>query len=148
MANFGSKYRYKRDYLENKGLLPFEAREIARNYDMPQIKSLPYLQSVIKSRQLFIINLRKRGYSDREIKYRVYTLYDKKDWLVEGRPDIWQMIRRYRKTAIDKDDYNPVKRKGTHHKSGSGISKGNLTEQRKRRKAKSALQKYDEGRGR
>jgi hypothetical protein len=146
MAKFRTLYRYKQDYLTGKGFLPFESRELARNYNMSQIRSLPYLQNVIKARGLFISGLRKRGYKDNEIRDRIYTVYDTKDWLTDGKPDIWQMLRRYRKKTIEDNDYIPPKRKGSHHKGG--ISKGDLQEQRKRRKAKSFLQKYDEGRGR
>jgi len=148
MAGFGTQYRYKRDALINRGLLDFEAREIARNYSMPQIRSLPYLQSVIKSRGLYVSGLRKRGYKDSEIRDRIYALYDTRDWLTnDGKPDIWHMIRRYRKAKIDEGDYIPPKRKGSHHKT-LGVSKGQVADQKKRRRARTALEKYDESRGR
>jgi hypothetical protein len=128
------------------GLENFEAREIAGNYWMPQIRSLPYLQSMIKSRRLYVSNLSKRNYTPEDIREKIYALYATNDCLTDGKPDVWKMIRRYRKIAIADNDYLPPKRKGSHH--GGGISKGQVADQKKRRKAKTNLEKYDEGRGR
>lgn len=145
MANFGSQYRYKRDYLIRQGLLEFEAREIARNYDMPQIRSLPYIQAILKSRRLTISNYRKRGLRDSQIREKIIALYKRRGWLTpEGKPDVWAMIRYYRKEAIDANEYNPTKRKGSHHKVGSGISKGDIEGQRKRRKSKTKAQQRED----
>lgn len=136
-------YRYNR--LIGWGLLPFEAREIARTYSMQQIRTLPYLQSLIRARRLYISNLRSRNYPDREIIDRIYALYDRKDWLDDnGRPSIWEMLRSYRKSSIEDNDYIPPKRKGSHHKGG--ISKGDVAGQKARRRKKTPLEKYDEGR--
>jgi hypothetical protein len=147
-----SLYRYKQDLLTGWGFLTFESREIARTYTTKQIRTLPYLQSLIRSRRLFVSNFKKRDFPISEIRDRVYALYDKSDWLTDdGRPDIWKMIRRYRKIAIDTvgdGHYEAPKRRGSHHPKGSGISKGQLDAQRKKRKAKTNLEKYDEGRGR
>ena len=86
-----------------------------------------------------------------EIRDRIYALYDKNDWLTDdGRPDIWRMLRKYRKVSIDTvgdGHYEPPKRKGSHHKT-IGVSKGHVADQKKRRKARTALEKYNEGRGR
>lgn len=146
MAKYRTRYRYKYDILIGWGFLSFESRELARQYSVTQLRTLPYLQNIIKARRLFVSGLRKRGYKDNEIRDRIYTLYDTRDWLTDGKPDIWQMLRRYRKKTIEDNDYIPPKRKGSHHKGG--ISKGDLQGQKQRRKKKSALQKYDEGRGR
>jgi len=141
-----SQYRYKYDLLVGWGFLPFESKELAKQYSVAQLRTVSYIQNIIKARRLFVSGLKARGYKDSEIRDRIYALYDTRDWLTIGRPDIWQMLRYYRKASIDDGDYIPPKRKGTHHKGG--ISKGNLQGQRKRRKAKTSLQKYDEARGR
>ena len=141
-----SRWRYKYDWLTGHGMLPFESRELSRQYSMSQIRRLPYLRSMINSRMLTIRKFRKLGYTDKEIRDRVYALYDTKDWLTDGRPDIWQMLRKYRGASIDRHDYTPPRRKGSHHKGG--ISKGDLQSQRQRRHRKTELEKYEEGRGR
>lgn len=145
-----SLYRRRMDWLSGKGFMPFEYREIARNYTMFQLRTLSYLRSLIQSRRLYVSNLRSKGLGNKEIRDRIYALYDTKDWLTAlGQPDVWQMVRAYRKTDIDSGEYFPVKRKGTHHPPSSGISKGDLQGQRQRRKRKlSDLEKYERGRGR
>jgi hypothetical protein len=131
-----TRYRYKYNKLIKSGLLSWEAREIADKYTMTQIKQLPYAQNVMKARRLYIGNMRKRGYKDTEIRDRIFALYDTKDWLTnDGRPDVWMMIRTYRKKSITDGDYVPPKRKGSHHKI-KGISKGDLQSQRSRRKSR------------
>jgi hypothetical protein len=140
IRRFGYHQRY--DYLKKSGLMNFEARELARHYTIKQLRSIPYLQSFIKSRRLYIINMRKRDYTDKEISKRLHTLYIKRKWLDnEGKISIWARIRDIRKKEIDSGDYIPAKRKGSHHKVGSGISKGNLSEQRKKRKVKTLREK-------
>lgn len=146
-----SLYRYKYEKLKNAGILSFEAREIARQYTMTQIRKLPYIRKMVATRRLYVSNLKSKGYGDREILDRIYALYDRKDWLKVGRPDVWDMIRSFRKKDIDSGDYKPVKRGGTHHPKGSGISKGNLEAQRKKRshhKSKNFGSQYEEKQGR
>jgi len=142
-----TQYRYKYDLLTRWGFLSWEAREFARQYSMAQIRRLPYLKAMTRWRRLYVSNLRSRGYSDKEIIDRIYALYDVRDWLTDvGRLDPWQLLKRFRKQAVDTGEYIPPRRKGSHHPPG--ISKGDVTEQRKRRKARSALERYEEGRGR
>jgi len=142
-----TRYRYKYDLLTGWGFLSWEAREFARQYSVAQIRQLPYLRAMTRWRRLYISNLRSRGYSDREIIDRIYALYDTRDWISDiGRLDPWQLLKRFRKQAVATGEYIPPKRKGSHHPPG--ISKGDVAEQRKRRKARTALERYEEGRGR
>jgi hypothetical protein len=146
-----SGYKHRRDILTQIGFLSWEAREIARNYNMEQLKTLPYLQSLIKSRRLTVINFLRRGLTMKEIRERILEFYKRRNLMVGDRPDIWSLIRSYRKRDIDSGDYKPVKRGGTHHPKGSGISKGNLAEQRKKRshhKSKTFGGQYEEKQGR
>lgn len=130
-----SLYRYRYDYLTGKGFIPAESREFARQYTMSQLRSLPYLQNMIKSRGLFISNLRKRGYSNTEIRDRLYALYDTRDWLTpDGQLDVWAMLRSFRKKAIDEGEYKEKPRKGSHHPKGSGWSAGDRKSQKARSK--------------
>lgn len=136
-------YHHKENMLTGWGFLPFEYRELSMQYTTSQLRSLPYLHNLMRSRRLFVSNLRKRGYKDSEIRDRVYALYDKKDWLTDGKPDIWKLLRTYRKKAIDTGDYIAPKRKGSHHKD-KGVSKGDVEEQRQRRKERSKTRERDE----
>lgn len=141
-------YYHRYNALVGWGLLAWESRAIATVYSMAQIRSLTYLQSFIRSRRLFVSNMRRLGYSNRQIIKRIYELYRRNEWLTDdGKPDVWKLIRAYRKPAIDNGEYVPPKRKGSHHPPSSGISKGQINEQRRRRKKRlSELEKYDRGR--
>jgi hypothetical protein len=99
---------------------------------------------MIKWRRLYIANLKKRGYSDDKTMIAIINLYDRKGWLVYQRPDPWKMLKSFRQKAIDEGEYIPPKRKTSHH--GVGITREQVAGQRRHRR--SALEIYDEGRGR
>lgn len=138
---------YARKYmlLSSWGFMNWEARELARNYNLTQLRTLPYLLRMSRARRLYVYNLKHQGLKMSEIRDRIYALYETKDWLDNsGVPSVWEMLRYYRKTSMAQGEYVPLPRKGSHHKGG--ISKGDLKGQRQRRKKKTSLQKYDEGR--
>jgi hypothetical protein len=147
-------YKYRRDKLLKAGLLSWEARELARNYNMEQLRSFPYLQSIIKSRRLTISNYRRKGLSDKTIVKKIHDLYLRKGFVTDGKPNIWSLIRSHRRDIIAKGgDASPgvAPKRGTHHPKDSGISKGNLVEQRKKRshhKSKSFGRQYEDKQGR
>lgn len=142
-----SLYRYRYDLLTGWGFLPFESREFARQYSVSQIRSLPYMVSLTRWRRLYVSNLRNRGLSNKEIIDRLKRLYGNSGWIRDGKLDPWAMLRRFRKQAIEDDEYIPPKRKGSHHKQ-IGVSKGDVTGQKQRRQKRlSELEKYARGRG-
>ena len=117
--------------LVDNGFRQFEAREIASQYSVTQMRTLPYLVNVRRSRILYVGNLQRRGYSDSQIAGLITNLYYRRGWLTpDGKLDVWKMIRDIRKDAIDSGDYIPPKRKGGHHPKG--VSKGDVEGQRKR----------------
>jgi hypothetical protein len=141
---------YARKYmlLSSWGFMNWEARELARNYNLTQLRTLPYLLRMSRARRLYVYNLKHQGLKMSEIRDRIYALYETKDWLDNsGVPSVWEMLRYYRKTSMAQGEYFPPSRKGTHHPPSSGISKGDLKSQKQRRKTRlSELEKYDRGR--
>lgn len=119
--------KYK--YLINNYLTKVEASEISKQYTMNQIRSLPYIQRLIRSRRLQGANLLKRGYSISQIRRSIQSLYDKQGLDPSDTNDFWKILRKIRDQSIDKGDYVP-KRTGSHH--GQGVSKGDVTNQKKR----------------
>ena len=120
------KYRY----LVGNYLTHIEASEISRQYTMTQIRSLPYIQRLIRTRRLQGTNLLKRGYTASEIKRAIQTLYDKQGLDSQEPNDFWKILRKIRDQSIDRGEYTPPKRIGSHH--GQGVSKGDVVGQRKR----------------
>ena len=119
------------DYLIKSGFLPREATEYASNYSMNQIRTVPYLQNIVRSRRLYVNNLRSRDYSDSDIRNAILRLYRRRNMIQDNAIDPWEALRRARQKAIEEGDYIPPKRKGSHHPIG--VSKGQLADQRKRR---------------
>lgn len=133
--------------LVDYGFLPSETIIMAGGYTITDFRTIPYLQNILKARRLYVASLSKlRGYSDELIKQYIKDRYVLNGWMDGNRIDVWAMIRHYRQKAIDKGEYFPPKRKGSHH--GQGVSKGDVKGQRTRSKQKSFLQKYAEKRGR
>jgi len=136
-------YQRKRTVLKRGGFLDFEAREFARQYSMSEIRSLPYLVAMRRWRQLYVGNLKSRGYSDKGVATMISRLYKRLDLRTP-----WEMLRRFRKQSVDSGEYTPPKRKGSHHKE-TGVSKGDTQSQKQRRQKRlSELEKYERGRGR
>ena len=119
------------DYLIKSGFLPREAAEYASNYSMNQIRTVPYLQNIVRSRRLYVNNLKSRDYSDSDIRDAILRLYQRRNMIQDNTIDPWEALRRARQKAIEEGDYIPPKRKGSHHPIG--VSKGQLADQRKRR---------------
>jgi len=141
-------YRRKYNYIQRAGFLHFEAREFARQYTAKQIKTLPYIQRMLRWRRLYVANLRHRGYSDAKIIRMIKALYVKRGWKRGASLDPWQLLRRFRQASIDDNQYIPQKRKGSHHKN-IGVSKGDVVAQKERRRKRlTELEKYEIGRGR
>jgi len=127
-----SQYRYRYDYLVGHGFLHNEAHEFATQYTMAQLRSLPYVQNLIRWRGLYVSGLRKRGLTNQQIIDRLRKLYVDRGW----EKDPWKMLKDFRKKAIDDGDYKPPPRKGSHHPKGSGWSAGDRKAQKSRRKSK------------
>lgn len=141
-----SQYQYRFDLLKEWELLPCEAREISRSYSMEHIRSTSYLQALIKSRRLYVGKLRKRGLSTEQITEKIYNIYRRKGWLNnEGNPDVWQLLRAYRKRDIELGEYFPFKRKPKNHKP---FTKEDIDRQRQNLNRKKIRQHYEEERGR
>ncbi len=126
----------KYQLLIQAGFTHRESLEFSRQYTIEQLRSLPYLRTIIRTRRLYRDNLRSRGYSEEQIKRSIVYLYYKNEWLgVDGTPDIWVMIRNLRRDSIESGDYQPPpKSKGSHHPKG--ISKGDIVGQRLRARAR------------
>lgn len=117
-----------------------EGRRVERKpYSMKDLHTLPYFKNMIRSRQLYIGKLKKKGLSDRKIQEAVNALYKKQrlttDKTSKGEPGPWAMLRKYRALAIESGDYVPPTHKGSHHKTG--VSKEDLATQQKRNAEKS-----------
>jgi len=134
------------DKLTTAGFMPIEARELTRQYTVTNFRTITYLQKIVRTRRLYVANLRSRGYSDELIKQYIRDLYHNRDWITDGKIDTWKMLKKYRQRDIESGEYPESKYKGKHH--GQGVSKGDIKGQRTRAKQKSFLQKYAEKRGR
>lgn len=134
-----SRYRYKYDFLTNAGFLPFEAREVARQYTVAQFRNLKYLVNLVRWRRLYVRNLQSKGLSNKEIIQKIKELYIKRGWVDDiGRPSPWDLLRSFRKQVTDSGGtaspgLPPTKR--SHH-GVKGLSKGDIEGQRKREHAK------------
>lgn len=140
-----STFEQRQNWLMANGLLEFEAYEFADAYRLRDFRELPYFRAMLNRRRRYIRELRRLGLSDSQIADRIIAnTYYRRGWTTA-----WDLLRYWRKGAIEGGEYFPVKRKGTHHPPKSGVSKGDLQGQRKRRKKKmSDLEKYERGRGR
>ena len=130
-------YKHRAEYLTKGGFLDFEVREFARQYSMNDLHSIPYLVNIRRWRVLYVAAQRKRGYSDVTIRDMINRLYGRSGW-----KSPWDMLRHFRKRAIDSGDYLPPKK----HKTKGAVSQDALAGQRRTRR--SLLERYDEGRGR
>jgi hypothetical protein len=144
--------QYKKDYLISKGFTNKEATELTspyiiidgkkrehKPYSMKELRTVPYLVNMIRSRQLYVSNLRKKGYTKRQIEGLIANQYYKQDWLSpKNKLDPWKMLRKFRKQVIESGDYIPPKT--SHH--GEGVSKGDIMGQKSRHK-ESNQQKID-----
>jgi hypothetical protein len=115
---------YKFEYLRQQGLTYNEALQFSRQYTMSQIRSLPYMRKLIRTRRLYRDNLRKRGLKQKTINIMIADLYKKKKWMVGDNYDPWKMLRDFRDQAIEDGDYFPTKSTLSHHKKGSEFEKG------------------------
>ena len=138
-----SLYRHKYNLLTRWGFLGWEAREFARQYTTKQIRTLPYMRRMTSWRRLYVGNLRRRGYSERQIGTSIRNLYGKREFTFEGRLDPWALLRYFRKAAIEAGDYIPPKRKGSHHKN-TGVSKGDIQSQKRRSKQRKLQSELDD----
>ena len=129
------------NFLIDAGFNHKESVELSKQYTLSQMRSLPYLQNMIRQRRLYRANAIKRNLTYSQYKQMISNLYDKNQY-----KDIWDILRKYRKQTIDEGDYIPPKRKGTHHKGK--INKGNIKEQKQRRRQRTSLEEYERGRGR
>ena len=130
-----SLYQYRVKTLMGWGFSNFEAKEFAKNYTIGQMRSVSYLQKIVKARRLFVINQRNKLVPENKIRERIKANYIKSNHVTDGKPDVWKYLRDIRKKDIESGEYHPIKRKGSHHKV-KGISKGDLQGQRIRRKGK------------
>ncbi len=124
-------FSHKEKYLIDSGFLRKEAREFAHTYSMNQLRTLPYIRDMIRTRRLYVGRLKSLNYSDAEIKKSLTYLYYKNEWLdKDGNPDLWAMLRSFRRKSIQSGDYTPPPpKKGSHHK----ISREDLSGQKSRR---------------
>lgn len=130
-----------RQSLVGAGLLPGEAATLSSGYTARDFRTLPYLRKIVQTRRLYVANLKSRGYSDALIKQYIKDLYLNKNWLKDNKADPWQMIRDARQRDIDRGEYIPPKRKGSHH--GQGVSKGDVKGQKSRTRRTSPQQKIE-----
>ena len=110
----------KMEYLIKSGLNYKEASEFSGQYSLSDLRTLPYFKNLLRTRRLYQSNLKKRGYSDRQIQGTIANLYWRKGWESDGKLDYWKMLRDFRKKSIESGDYTPPKHKGSHH--GEGVS--------------------------
>lgn len=121
----------KNAYLAKAGFLAFERKEIISQYTLPQLRRLPYLVNMIRSRRLNVGKLRNKGYSDAAIAKAIMAQYNRNRWKsLDDNYDVWQLLKRFRKISIETGDYIPPKRGGSRHKGG--ISKGDVVSQKHR----------------
>src|SRR5450759_934046 len=97
-----------RKLLINGGFTEAEARELSMQYSIAQMRSLPYLIKMRRTRRLSATRLASYGYGLEEIQRSIAALYIKKGWT-----DVWSMLRSYRTQSIESGDYIPPKR--SHH---------------------------------
>jgi len=130
----GYSSRYKR--LTSRGLLEFEAEEIAGAY--PTFRRYPdkgdpsvYIHRMMRSRWQTVINLRRYGYSEEMIEDFIVAQYSKRGWLrPDGTPDVWKMLEYYRRISIANHEYFPSRK--SHGIRGGSVSKGDVKAQKAR----------------
>ncbi len=139
------------NYLINAGFEDWEAREFVfgsnyttfkRNKLLGNNDPAIYIQRMIRSRRLYVGNLRRAGYTPDEIHQAILRLYVKKDWMsapkgfveVGERRDPLKMLRSFRKATIESGGYVRPPSKGSHH----ALKRQDLTEQKARRARKSS----------
>lgn len=123
----------KYNYLIKQGLTHLEATKFSSVYTLTQMRELPYIQRLIRSRRLLRANLKKKGYTPRNIQGVIANLYLRNEWVTpDGKTDVWEMLRSFRKKSIDAGDYKPPERKGSHH--GKGVTREEVEGQAKDQK--------------
>ena len=68
----------KMEYLIKSGLNYKEASEFSGQYSLSDLRTLPYFKNLLRTRRLYQSNLKKRGYSDRQIQGTIANLYWRK----------------------------------------------------------------------
>lgn len=122
----------RESFLTKSGFLPNEVVEFADQYSVHDMRTLPYWIDLRRWRQLYIANLKYRGYTEAQIESAIKRLY----------PDPWAMLRRFRKPhEKDKGGASPTypPRKGSHHSKARGWSAGDRAGQKRRAKAEKQL---------
>jgi len=157
MAEYTDTYEGKYQFLVEHGLLPFEAEEIAdKSYHLHGLRELIYFRRIYQYRMPYLANLRKRGFTEEQIKIKILRKYREKEWATKEKKwgrniyhySPFAMVKWYRKRSIDEGEYTIPIRKGSHHKTssghppGSGWSAGKRKEQRERRKVKNVDREY------
>lgn len=131
-------------YLKKAGFLELEVSELSNSYTMRELRHIPYLAKLIRSRRLYRDSLAKRGATGTQVDAAVVGLYIKNDWrAVDGSYSVWGLVRKYRKLTIEEGDYIPPKRKSSHH--AVGVSREAVDGQKVRR-GNTMLDKYEHGR--
>lgn len=142
-----------------RGLLPFEARE----FSSVPFSHAPFIKNIVRDRQRLLMGLRREaeimGWSKTHYmeEKRLLIAYEYKDKglifiksrrgiiRIKGRPDPWQLFRYYRDEAIRKGEWYETprrrKKKKRYDERGIRIDKGDVQEQKERRRERERLKK-------
>ena len=83
------------------GFTPQEAAEFSKVYSVANMRSLPYLVRMARTRRLYTTNLAGKGYGQEEIRRSVGMLYEQKGWVdANGDPSPWLMLKSFRKQIV------------------------------------------------
>ena len=116
------------------GFTPQEAAEFSKVYSVANMRSLPYLIKMARTRRLYTTNLAGKGYGQDEIRRSVGMLYEAKGWLdANGDPSPWLMLKSFRRQIISSGGdpspgFAPTRR--SHH-SRAEITQAELNAQAK-----------------
>lgn len=140
--------RYKK--LIRSGMEPFEARE----FSSVPFSRAPFIKNIVRDRQKLLAGLQRqavalgwsRTHYERERRLLIAFEYKDKGLIftrprrdiirVKGRPDPWQLFREYRADAIRRGEWyeTPRRRKKRYDERGTRIDKGDIKEQKARRR--------------
>lgn len=116
------------------GFTPKEAVEFSKVYSVANMRSLPYLIKMARTRRLYTTNLAGKGYGQSEIRRSVGMLYEQKGWIdANGDPDPWKMLKSFRQQIVSSGGdpspgFAPTRR--SHH-SRKEITQAELNRQAK-----------------
>lgn len=94
-----------------------EARELSR-ISRKGSRS-PYMRKMIMQRRMLVFNAKRQGWSKAELERRRLWLYEKNHALVNGKPNVWKLLRSHQKETPIGDYVSPWRKRKRRKFSGT-----------------------------